>query len=215
MAVKPRTNHAFKRAIDVVVAALLLALLFPVLLAIAAVVKLTSGGPVIFRQVRVGKGGRRFVILKFRTLHTATPAYCAKPSSPSDARVTRAGRLLRESALDELPQLLNVLKGEMSLVGPRPEMPLFAQEYDALQRLRLEAVPGMTGLWQVATDRRGRIHDQIKYDLYYIHRQSLLLDVQILMQTVPVCLGGLRAIWARRRAAVVGLPAARLEGGRP
>jgi lipopolysaccharide/colanic/teichoic acid biosynthesis glycosyltransferase len=191
---KPPDDDLAKRIFDLVAATVLVVLLAPMVLAVAAVIKLTTGAPVVFRQVRIGRRGRPFVIYKFRTMHRDAASYGESPSTPRDARVTAVGRLLRATSLDELPQLLNVIKGEMSLVGPRPEMPFLVGEYDAFQRLRLEARPGMTGLWQVATDRRGHIHDKLKYDLYYVYRRSWLLDLALIVRTIPVCGRGLAAI---------------------
>jgi len=177
-----------KRSFDFVVGALLLLLLSPVLLLIALLIKLTSRGPVIFRQERIGQHGMPFRIFKFRTMHAEAPAYASKPTA-NDPRIFAIGRLLRRTSLDEFPQLLNVIRGEMSLVGPRPDMPQIVANYTPLQRERLLVPPGMTGLWQVSADRKFPIHENIDYDLYYIYNRCFLLDLVILVRTV-FCLGG-------------------------
>ena len=180
-----RTIYEFgKRLLDVMVAAGLLlgfALLAPI---IVLLVKLTSPGPVLFRQERIGKAGRRFSMYKFRTMYREAPAYGYSPGTAEDSRVTPVGRFLRRTSLDELPQLINVLLGQMSLVGPRPEMPFIVEQYTPLQRQRLAVKPGMTGLWQLSADRAFQIHENIEYDLYYVRHRSLFMDVAILLHTL-------------------------------
>jgi lipopolysaccharide/colanic/teichoic acid biosynthesis glycosyltransferase len=121
---------------------------------------------------------------KFRTMHASATKYAETPANTSDPRITRFGRWLRRSSFDELPQLFNVINGTMSLVGPRPEMPFIVEQYNELQRMRLKVKPGITGLWQLSADRRVAIHENMDYDLFYLHEQSFLLDVAILVQTV-------------------------------
>jgi exopolysaccharide biosynthesis polyprenyl glycosylphosphotransferase len=157
-----------KRFLDVAVAAAGLALLAPLLCAIAALVKFTSPGLVLFRQNRVGKDGRRFPMYKFRTMFRDAPSYAYSPKRSDDPHITPVGRILRKTSLDELPQILNVLLGDMSLVGPRPEMPFIVEQYTPLQRQRLSVKPGITGLWQLSADRACLIHENIEYDLYYL-----------------------------------------------
>jgi exopolysaccharide biosynthesis polyprenyl glycosylphosphotransferase len=177
---------ATKRAIDAVTAAVFLALLSPLLLLLAVLVKLDSPGPVLFRQRRVGLGGREFTILKFRSMFVESDPYAVTPTDRSDPRITRVGSFLRSTGLDELPQLWNVLVGEMSLVGPRPEMPFIAKGYTPLEAKRLQARPGITGLWQVyARSSNLPIHHHIEFDLYYIENMSLSLDLMILLDTIP------------------------------
>jgi lipopolysaccharide/colanic/teichoic acid biosynthesis glycosyltransferase len=134
----------------------------------ALAIRLDSRGPVLFRQVRVGKDGEAFVMLKFRTMGVDTDRFAVSPSSESDPRVTRVGRWLRLTGLDEIPQLLNVIRGNMSMVGPRPEMPFLVEGYSELQQTRLLAKPGITGLWQLSPDRDAQIHENIEYDIYYV-----------------------------------------------
>jgi lipopolysaccharide/colanic/teichoic acid biosynthesis glycosyltransferase len=143
----------------------------------------TSGGPVLFVQERVGQNGKRFKIYKFRTMHADAQPYAPSPEKPTDARISLMGRFLRRTSLDEIPQLLNVIKGEMSLVGPRPEMPFIVEQYTWLQRQRLIVKPGITGLWQLSADRKFPIHENIEYDLYYIRNRKLFMDLAILLHT--------------------------------
>jgi lipopolysaccharide/colanic/teichoic acid biosynthesis glycosyltransferase len=145
----------------------------------------------LFKQSRIGLNGVPFMMYKFRTMHTATPRYARTPMDPQDPRITRVGRWLRRTSFDELPQLLNVVLGAMSLVGPRPEMPFIVEEYNDLQRERLKVKPGITGLWQLSADRRIAIHHNMDYDLYYVHEQSFLLDVVILIQTLFLAFKGI------------------------
>ena len=174
--------------LDIVTSLTLLTLALPLLILLAIAIKRESPGPVFFSQVRVGQGGRTFRMLKFRTMYTHMCGDAVSPSSGQDPRVTRLGRILRSTSLDELPQFLNVLRGEMSLVGPRPEMPFIVESYSAVDRLRLDAKPGITGLWQVSEARKSPIHENIDYDLYYIENQSLVLDFVIFFLTAMAVL---------------------------
>ena len=188
-----------KRAGDLVATSLGLLLISPLLLGIALAIKLDSPGPVFYRQERVGKHGRRFKMLKFRSMRPDADKLLVmlrernEASGPlfkmrSDPRVTRIGRVLRRLSLDELPQLLNVLKGEMSLVGPRPPLPSEVAEYEDWQFGRLRAVPGITGLWQVSGRSEVPFHDMVRLDLHYIRNWSLGLDLEILVRTIPAVL---------------------------
>jgi exopolysaccharide biosynthesis polyprenyl glycosylphosphotransferase len=192
---EPRINGmawAIKRVFDVVVATLLLLVTSPFLVIIAIAIKLDSPGPVIFRQRRVGENGRLFWVHKFRTMVAdaeqrqpmagtvdGQPIY----KTPDDARVTRLGRFLRRMSLDELPQLFNVLTGEMSLVGPRPEQQFIVDRYEPWQRQRLSVPPGITGWWQVNGRSDLPMHLNTHLDLYYIRNYSLWLDLFILWKT--------------------------------
>jgi lipopolysaccharide/colanic/teichoic acid biosynthesis glycosyltransferase len=176
---------ASKRVIDVIGAAGVLAILLPLMPVIAALIRLDSPGRVFFVQTRVGKHGRHFKLYKFRTMDASTPAYAVSPDSDDhDDRVTRVGRFLRRSKLDELPQFLNVLRGEMSIVGPRPEMPFIADRYSSQQKARLKVLPGITGPWQISPHRHELIHRHIQYDLTYIAQQSLRLDCIVIAKTI-------------------------------
>jgi exopolysaccharide biosynthesis polyprenyl glycosylphosphotransferase len=179
-----------KRVVDATLAAFLLFALAPILLGVSAALKLTSPGPVFFRQVRVGKSGRYFSMLKFRSMHQHACGDSYSPKSGTDARISKVGRILRKTSLDELPQLFNVLRGEMSLVGPRPEMPFIVQHYTPLQFRRLEVMPGITGLWQLSAHRKDLIHDNMQYDLYYVRHQGLFLDLAVLIHTALFAMKG-------------------------
>jgi exopolysaccharide biosynthesis polyprenyl glycosylphosphotransferase len=179
-----------KRATDVVLSSILLVLLAPLLILIAILIPLDSPGPALFIQQRVGHNGKRFHMYKFRSMYADAPEYALSPTSSNDPRIARIGRLLRRMSLDELPQLINVFLGTMSLVGPRPEMPFIVAGYDARQRERLKVRPGITGLWQLSADRAFPIHQNIQYDLYYIRNQSFCMDAAILIHTLIFALCG-------------------------
>jgi lipopolysaccharide/colanic/teichoic acid biosynthesis glycosyltransferase len=202
---------AMKRALDVIGSLSLLTLLSPVLLLIAALAKLKSPGPVLFKQVRVGQKGLPFTMLKFRTMHVNADAAihqayvsqfinrggedCRSATGvfkiTNDPRVTRMGRFLRNTSLDELPQLLNVLQGNMSLVGPRPPLPYEVEQYKPWHCRRvLEAKPGITGLWQVTGRSRTTFDDMVRLDLRYARSRSFLTDVKILMATPAAVIKG-------------------------
>jgi lipopolysaccharide/colanic/teichoic acid biosynthesis glycosyltransferase len=185
---------AAKRAFDLAVAALALILTMPLLLLVAMVVRLDSAGPVLFRQRRIGRDGAEFLLWKFRSMYADASAYASSPSSDADPRLTRVGRLIRRASIDELPQLINVLRGEMSLVGPRPEMPFIVETYTTLERQRLAVKPGITGLWQVSPARAMPIHENVRYDLHYIRHRNLALDGAILLRTVAAVVHGVGAV---------------------
>lgn len=182
---------AVKRIFDLSVSLALFILLLPVMLVISLLIRLDSPGPVLFWQKRIGRNGRRFNIAKFRTMHTDSPRYSRSPVEPDDERITRAGRFLRKTSLDELPQLWNVIQGEMSLVGPRPEMPFLVEQYDPIQRQRLQVLPGITGLWQLSADRAFHIHENPEYDMYYIRNRGFFLDIAILIHTAFFAMRGM------------------------
>lgn len=179
-----RTYELAKRGFDALVALLLIIAFLPILAAVAIAIKLTSPGDVIFRQVRVGRRNRRFTIYKFRSMHVAACGDGFSPTSGTDNRISGIGRILRKTSLDELPQLFNVLKGDMSLVGPRPEMRFIVDGYTPLQARRLEVAPGITGLWQLSADRKDLIHNNVEYDLYYLRNRGFCIDLAILLHTV-------------------------------
>ena len=194
------TYRVIKRVIDIGFSFVMLVLLAPVFLLIAILIKYSSPGPVLFKQKRLGMMGRQFDFLKFRTMYTGNdPAihqqYVKKliegrqdPSKPykiqNDPRVTPLGRFLRKMSLDELPQFINVLKGEMSLVGPRPPIPYELEDYRCWHKRRvLEARPGLTGLWQVHGRSRTTFDEMVRLDIRYITEQSLWLDIKIILLT--------------------------------
>ena len=195
-----RSSELIKRATDVVLATGLLIVLGPLLLMLTAVIKADSPGPVLFRQRRIGRRGERFWMLKFRSMVVDAEARKAEVMGlnevrggmfkiTDDPRITRSGRLLRRTSLDELPQLLNVLRGDMSLVGPRPLIPDEDVLITGWQRRRLAVKPGMTGLWQIFGSSRIPLNEMVKIDYIYGANWSLWLDLRILVRTVPYMLG--------------------------
>jgi exopolysaccharide biosynthesis polyprenyl glycosylphosphotransferase len=181
-------NSVLKRAFDLAVSAILLLLLLPLLVAIAIWVKLDSRGPALYAQERVGSNGRRFRMLKFRTMRTDAEAEGPQWSRADDPRRTRGGEILRRLSLDELPQLWNVLVGHMSLVGPRPEQPVFVDQFRASiprYMLRHHVKSGITG-WAQVNGLRGDtpLERRIEYDIYYIENWSMSFDMKILAMTV-------------------------------
>jgi undecaprenyl phosphate N,N'-diacetylbacillosamine 1-phosphate transferase len=185
-----RAQVAVKRAIDVLLSAVLLLVLLPVMMVIAVAVKATSAGDIVFSQRRAGKDGRLFTIYKFRTM--TEDASRSKVGTtllhPDDPRITRVGKVLRATSLDELPQLFNVLKGEMSFVGPRPDLPHHVEKYTAFQRQRLEVRPGITGWAQISGRNQRTWEERIKLDVEYIRHWSLLRDLVVVLRTVAVVL---------------------------
>jgi exopolysaccharide biosynthesis polyprenyl glycosylphosphotransferase len=179
-----------KRLFDIVGSLLLIIVSSPLWILIAICIKFETPGSVIIAQKRMGHMGKEFTLWKFRTMHVSSDLYAHPPKDGSDKRVTRVGRWLRKTSLDELPQLLNVFMGTMSLVGPRPEMPFIVETYTPWQRKRLEAKPGLTGLWQILGRKDLPLTENLHYDFYYINNQSLLLDSVILLRTIPVVLFG-------------------------
>jgi exopolysaccharide biosynthesis polyprenyl glycosylphosphotransferase len=202
------SSRALKRTMDIVVPVLALLLLAPVVILVAVLIKLDSPGPVLFRQRRIGRAGREFSMVKFRTMfrdadeqkdalgplnkHAAVDARMFK--IPKDPRVTRVGRVLRRLSLDELPQLLNVLRGEMSLVGPRPLIPSEDVHVEGWGRRRLDLRPGITGLWQVLGRSDIPFEDMVRLDYLYVTNWSLWHDVRLMCGTVPAMLNGNRAL---------------------
>jgi exopolysaccharide biosynthesis polyprenyl glycosylphosphotransferase len=186
-----RAYEPLKRAFDFTAALVLLILSLPLWALIALFIRADSKGPVFFQQLRVGKRGTLFQLYKFRSMHAGTPKFGFHPTSTDDPRVTRVGQWLRRTSLDELPQLLNVIKGDMSLVGPRPEMPFIVERYNRSHMQRLEVTPGLTGLWQLSADRRFLIHENIQYDLYYIRNRNFFMDVAILLHTAIFAMKGM------------------------
>ncbi len=196
------------RMIDLLSSLVMLVLLAPILLIAATAVKLTSPGPALFRQRRLGHGGHPFTVLKLRTMKAdanetrhrdyvhqlinSEAAQCPERDElyklVADDRVTRVGRLLRKTSLDELPQIWNVVRGEMSLVGPRPVIPYEAEIYPAWYRERFEVKPGITGLWQVSGRNERTYEEMVALDIEYARRRSLSMYLSILLRTVPAVL---------------------------
>jgi len=184
----PATYVPLKRAMDVAGALVGLALTAPLLLWCALRTRQTSAGPAFIAQERTGHQGRSFRMYKFRTMWHDVDRYAVAPVGSGDSRITEYGRWLRGTSIDELPQLLNVLKGDMSLVGPRPEMPFIVASYDDWQRRRLSVKPGITGLWQILGRKDLPMHENLQYDFYYIRNRSLSLDISILLRTIGTVL---------------------------
>lgn len=189
-------NLFVKRVLDVVGSAALLVLLAPFLLMVALAIKLDSKGPVLFYQTRLGRSGAPFTCLKFRSMREGAEEELSKlkllneVDGPifkirDDPRLTRLGRFIRRTSIDEVPQLWNVLRGEMSLVGPRPPLPSEVEHYEEWHRRRPEVVPGITGLWQVSGRSRLSFDEMVMLDIYYIENWSLGLDLQVLLRTLP------------------------------
>jgi len=201
-----------KRVFDVLTAGLILVFISPVLLALAILIKLDSPGPVIYRQTRIGENGKPFVMFKFRSMRADTdpsihqahvtrlikenldPAQLENGKSSlkmeNDPRITRLGRFIRKTSLDELPQFVNVIRGEMSVVGPRPSLPYELEQYKDWHKRRLEALPGVTGFWQVHARNQVSFDEMVRMDLEYIQDQSLWRDLLIVLQTPWVALSG-------------------------
>ena len=190
-----------RRILDIVLTGLLIVLTLPIMAAVAILIKLTSPGPVLFKQERCGLNGRLFVMYKFRSMvdnaeqlrfqleelnEMDGPVF----KSSRDPRVTIVGKIIRRFSIDEFPQLFNVLRGDMSLVGPRPPLPQEVSRYERWQRRRLSMKPGITCLWQISGRNKVSFDDWMKLDLTYIDNWSLLLDLKILLKTVPVVLLG-------------------------
>jgi len=180
-----------RRAVDVVASALALLLSSPLLLAAMLAIRLESPGPMIYRQRRAGRGGKPFDVLKLRTMVDGAEHIGAGMAvNANDSRITRVGAFLRRSSLDELPNLLNVLRGEMTLVGPRPTLPAQVDQYTDRQRGRLAVKPGITGWAQVNGRASLPWPERIELDLYYVENRSLSLDLRILLRTPAMVLGG-------------------------
>jgi exopolysaccharide biosynthesis polyprenyl glycosylphosphotransferase len=203
--VELRPRHwVIKRGMDLVLASLLLLALAPVSVVIAIAIRLDSPGPILFTQQRIGRHGRPFRMFKFRSMVAERRTRDVGPppgtaerrrvhKTPNDPRVTRLGRVLRRTCLDEVPQLLNVLRGEMSLVGPRPELPEIVARYEPWQHHRHAVPPGITGWWQVNRDGQRLMHESTELDLYYLAHWSVWLDLRIMLRTVLIVLRGVGA----------------------
>lgn len=191
-----RTYFLLKRFSDIVVAVFLLALFLPIIPVVAILIRLDSPGPIFFKQRRVGKNGTFFNFYKFRSMVTGAENVIGalRPLSSvdgpvfkikDDPRITHVGRFLRRSSLDELPQLINVLKGDMSIVGPRPNLPSEVSQYLAWQKRRLEVTPGITCFWQIAGRSHIGFQEWMRLDLEYVRKRSIVTDLKIMFKTVP------------------------------
>jgi exopolysaccharide biosynthesis polyprenyl glycosylphosphotransferase len=197
-----RGAYLVKRLFDVVISAILLVLLLPIFLAVGLAIRLEDPGPILFKQQRVGRWGKLFTMWKFRSMYTdaeerKTELLASNEMAggvifkmKDDPRVTRVGRVIRKTSIDELPQLWNVLKGDMSLVGPRPPVPQEVDEYSLSDRRRLEVIPGITCIWQVSGRSDIPFDQQVELDVQYIQSQSFWTDIKLLLKTVPALLFG-------------------------
>jgi exopolysaccharide biosynthesis polyprenyl glycosylphosphotransferase len=195
-------SYLVKRVLDVVASGILLVLLMPVFLAVAIAIRLEDPGPILFKQIRVGRWGSLFTMWKFRSMYTDAEERKKELMAQNemeggvifkmkdDPRVTKVGRIIRKTSIDELPQLWNVLKGDMSLVGPRPPVPQEVNEYSLSDRRRLEVIPGITCIWQVSGRSDIPFDQQVELDVQYIQSQSIWTDIKILLKTVPALLFG-------------------------
>lgn len=200
-AIRSKIQGNLKRAFDLTVATITLIFVAPFMGLVAIIIKLDSPGPVFFKQERVGKWGKTFGCYKFRSMYIDAEARKAELMDQNEAdgvvfkmkndpRVTRIGRVIRKLSIDELPQLINVIKGDMSLVGPRPPVPIEVAQYKFDQMHRLDAVPGITGLQQVSGRSNLDFKRWVELDLEYIAEQSLLKDIEILLRTIPAVIFG-------------------------
>lgn len=183
-----------KGAADFIFTFLFLTFSAPLWLLIMLWIKLDTPGPVFFRHWRAGLRGKPFLMYKFRSMYRDAVPDALTPTVPHDSRITPIGKIIRRFGLDEIPQLINVLKGEMSLVGPRPEMLFIVQRYNEFEKKRLVVKPGITGLWQIIGRKDRPIHEDLLLDLFYIKRQSFSWDFFILFETIPSIIIS-RIIW--------------------
>lgn len=194
-------NHGYKRAYDVLLSALLLAALSPLLAITALAILAESRGGIFFRQVRVGKDGKTFEMIKFRSMSNDPELHAKVAAMKSDRdgvckkfvndpRVTKVGNFIRKFSIDELPQLINVIKGEMSLIGPRPALISEVEQYTDYDRKRLAGMPGISGLWQVSGRADLDFEEQVELDIHYNEQRNLWMDIYITFMTVPAVLMG-------------------------
>jgi exopolysaccharide biosynthesis polyprenyl glycosylphosphotransferase len=195
------TTYAIKRIIDIIASGILLILLVPLFTFTVIAIKIDSSGPLFFAQVRVGKWGRHFKMYKFRSMYVNAEAVKETLMNQNettgvifkikkDPRITKVGTFIRKFSIDELPQLWNVFKGDMSLVGPRPPVPKEVSQYSAEHRRRLDVIPGLTCIWQVSGRSDINFEGQVKLDVQYIYSQSIFTDIKILFLTIPAVLTG-------------------------
>jgi undecaprenyl phosphate N,N'-diacetylbacillosamine 1-phosphate transferase len=178
-----------KRLLDIVLSLLAVVILLPVFVVIAIAIKLNGKGPVVFKQERVGKNGKPFTFYKFRTMKTEVDPFGPSPKAADDLRLTKVGKLLREYSLDELPQLFNVLKGDMSIIGPRPLYVLQIAEWNEKQKKRLLVKPGLTGLAQISGRGELTREEKLELDVKYVETASFWLDLKIILTTIAQVFG--------------------------
>jgi lipopolysaccharide/colanic/teichoic acid biosynthesis glycosyltransferase len=223
------TIPRWKRSLDVTVILLALPVLLLVGAAIALFIRLISPGPVFFKQERVGHLGKRFMIIKFRTMkvnadpsvHTGHTTMLLRSDAPmlkmdaADCRIIPLGKWIRAAGLDELPQLINVLRGEMTLVGPRPCLPFEFEQYNDWRQERFNTLPGLTGLWQVSGKNNTTFHEMVQFDIEYSRTKTLALDVEIIVRTIPALIVQVREMRQNRLAAATPQTPALETNGKP
>lgn len=187
---KAQSEYPGKRVFDVIAAVILLVPCVPLFVLVAIAIKIDSRGPIFFKHTRVGKNGDLFKMWKFRTMVQNADKLGEGITTQGDARITRVGKWLRRTSLDELPQIINVLLGEMSLVGPRPEIPEIVEQYTPEQREALAVRPGITGLTQINGRDNLPMQEKLEMERSYVHKLSPLLDVKILLLTLPAVISG-------------------------
>ena len=178
-----KKNSFLQIFLEKIISLLTLVILSPLLLFVSIIIYLTDGLPIFFTQKRTGINSNEFKIYKFRTLKNSTPIYM-KSSEKKKDDYTRIGLFLRKSNIDELPQLLNILKGTMSFIGPRPEMPFITEKYNFLENFRLNVSPGLSGLWQISSAREREIHHNLEHDFMYLNKKNLFYDFLIILKTI-------------------------------
>ena len=191
----PVSSRQLKRLMDICIALPLLVLATPALIIVSIALWISSGHPVLFKQTRIGEGGKAFTMYKFRTMDPTVKMPVqglngGAHKSPDDPRVTKIGRFLRKTSLDEIPQLVNVLLGDMSMVGPRPELPWIVEGYQPWQLDRLTVPQGLTGWWQINGRSKNPLHENVDLDIFYVRNYSLTLDLIILARTPWAIISG-------------------------
>ena len=172
------------RLFDLIVSLIACIFILPIFFVISIIIFIDDGFPIFFYQKRIGLRNKKFYIYKFRSMYKSVKKYDISPSKQYDKRITKIGNFLRKTSLDELPQFFNVLKGDMSIVGPRPEMPFIVEEYNEFERFRLKIKPGITGAWQVSPTRNSPIHHNVDYDIYQIINNSLRYNIKQILKTI-------------------------------
>jgi undecaprenyl phosphate N,N'-diacetylbacillosamine 1-phosphate transferase len=190
-------KESYKRIADICISLLVIVLLLPVFAVIVAAIKFSSKGPAIFKQERAGKNGRPFIFYKFRTMKTEVDPFGPSPKAADDLRLTKVGKLLREYSLDELPQLFNVLKGDMSIIGPRPLYVSQMAEWDEKQKKRLLVKPGLTGLAQISGRGELTREEKLELDVKYVETAGFWLDLKIILATIA-CTFGRKNIYEKK-----------------
>ena len=178
------TSDIIIRIFDILFSLFILLLILPILIITSLFILIEDGFPIIFAQERIGLNGKIFNIYKFRSMNIKTEKYGKSPSKKYDKRITKVGNFIRRTSIDEVPQFVNVLKGDMTIVGPRPEMKFIVDDYNDFEKLRLNIKPGITGPWQVSNARNFPIHYNVDYDIYHIINYSLRFNLKLIFKTI-------------------------------